>query len=95
MEQIDPSEIKRTAEERKDTIKDLENLMRATRRVIDEQEKSLKLLVSLAFHDLGIPQRTVAQWAGISPTKVRRWNQAVLDEMAQRAASAEDTTAEN
>lgn len=71
--QVDQNAIRKNAADREEKIKELETAIRKTREYIDTKTDLQKQLVSLAFRDMGVPQRTVGEWAGISPTKVRRW----------------------
>ncbi|OFR94308.1 hypothetical protein HMPREF2860_09580 [Corynebacterium sp. HMSC064E10] len=78
------SDYRRLAQEKEDAIRDLQAQIEHTRDIIEANREALKTLTSLAFADFGVPQRRVAQWAGVSPTQIHRWNKAVQESLANR-----------
>lgn len=91
---IDPQQIRKTAEAREQQIAEIGEMLQATRDVIQENQKAQRMLVALLFGDLDVPQRQVAEWAGISTTKVRRITKEVNAELAaKRHSDAEQSDA--
>lgn len=91
---VDPRKIRMAAEERDRQIAEIGEMLRATRDIIEENEKAQRMLVALLFGDLDVPQRTVAAWAGISTTKVRSITKQVEEELAaKRHSDAEQSDA--
>ena len=84
---FDPSEIRKTAEQREQQIAEIGAMLRATRDIIQENQKAQRMLVALLFDDLGVPQRQVAEWAGISTTKVRSITKEVNAELSEKRHS--------
>ncbi|MDK8506019.1 MAG: hypothetical protein QP890_01120 [Corynebacterium amycolatum] len=78
------SDYRRLAQEKEDAIRDLQTQIEHTRDIIEANREALKTLTSLAFADFGVPQRRVAQWAGVSPTQIHRWNKEVQESLANR-----------
>ncbi|MEM0676574.1 hypothetical protein AAFL42_04180 [Corynebacterium amycolatum] len=78
------SDYRRLAQEKEDAIRDLQTQIEHTRDIIEANREALKTLTSLAFADFGIPQRRVAQWAGVSPTQIHRWNKEVQESLENR-----------
>lgn len=78
------SDYRRLAQEKEHAIRDLQAQIEHTRDIIEANREALKTLTSLAFADFGIPQRRVAQWAGVSPTQIHRWNKEVQESLANR-----------
>ena len=54
---FDPSEIRKTAEQREQQIAEIGAMLRATRDIIQENQKAQRMLVALLYDDLGVPQR--------------------------------------
>lgn len=86
---IDPQKIRKAAEAREQQIAEIGAMLRATRDIIQENQKAQRMLVALLFDDLDVPQRQVAEWAGISTTKVRSITKEVNAELAAKRHSDE------
>lgn len=84
---IDPQQIRKAAEAREQQIAEIGAMLRATRDVIQENQRAQRMLVALLFDDLGVPQRQVAEWAGISTTKVRSITKEVNAELSEKRHS--------
>ncbi|MBC6831042.1 hypothetical protein CRD16_00925 [Corynebacterium sp. LK29] len=86
---IDPQQIRKAAEAREQQIAEIGAMLRATRDVIQENQRAQRMLVALLFDDLDVPQRQVAEWAGISTTKVRSITKEVNAELSEKRHSDE------
>lgn len=88
------TDYRRLAQEKEHAIHELQAQIEHTRDIIEANREALKTLTSLAFSDFGVPQRRVAQWAGVSPTQIHRWNKAVQESLANRHSddNQSDTT---
>lgn len=78
------SDYRRLAQEKEHAIRELQTQIEHTRDIIEANREALKTLTSLAFADFGVPQRRVAQWAGVSPTQIHRWNKEVQESLSNR-----------
>ena len=78
------NDYRRLAQEKEHAIRELQTQIEHTRDIIAANREALKTLTSLAFADLDVPQRRVAQWAGVSPTQIHRWNKEVQESLANR-----------